>query len=84
MHLDSDSGGQRFFSGVPHPHLLGDCRPDRLLHLAVRLSKPFDISQLLETVSTALPAARSPRAQIVPQSDWPFHPSTADLRLNTP
>ena len=28
-HLDSDSGGQRFFSGVPHPHLLGDCRPHR-------------------------------------------------------
>jgi hypothetical protein len=82
--LDSDSGGQRFFSGVPHPHLLGDCRPNRLLHLAAWLPKPFSISQLLETARTALPAARSPRAQSVPQSGWPYHPSTDDLRPDTP
>ena len=27
--LDFDSGGQSFFRGILHPHLLGDCRPNR-------------------------------------------------------
>jgi hypothetical protein len=27
--LDFGSGGQSFFRGILHPHLLGDCRPNR-------------------------------------------------------
>jgi len=52
-----------------------------LLQLAATLSKPFYISQLLETVKTVLSATISLHEQIVPVPDWRSEPSADGLRL---
>ena len=56
---------------------------DPSLQLAAVLSKPFYISQLLETVRAVLRATTSLRGRIVPLSGWQSRSSTFGLRLNS-
>ena len=54
---------------------------DPSLQLAAVLSKPFYISQLLETVKAVLCATNSPREPIEPLPVWRNWPSASGLRL---
>jgi DNA-binding response OmpR family regulator len=52
-----------------------------VLQLAAILTKPFYISQLLETVSAVLRASDNPREQLDLQPNWRNRPAAAGLRL---
>ena len=51
------------------------------LQLAALLSKPFYISELLQTVRAVLRATDSSREQIAPLPNWRSQPSAGGLRL---